>query len=83
MSDQQPHTAIEATGRVATDVVSGLKNQPMMLALVVLNVIGIAAAVWFLRELAADSRATKGELLQLVNYCIRAHTDSTPEIPGR
>jgi hypothetical protein len=39
-------SAVQATGQVASDVVSGIKNQPMMLAIVVLNVIGIGIAGW-------------------------------------
>lgn len=39
------------TGRVAVGVVEGLKAQPVLLALVVLNIVGIVAAVWFLSEL--------------------------------
>jgi hypothetical protein len=38
--------------KVAGEVVHGLKGQPIMLALLVLNSIGIGAACWFLSALA-------------------------------
>lgn len=37
---------IEAGGQVASDVVGGLKNQPGLLALIVLNLIGLVVAGW-------------------------------------
>lgn len=39
-----PQNVLQATGQVAGDVVGGLKNSPMLLAIIVLNVIGIALA---------------------------------------
>lgn len=37
--------------QVASDVVGGLRQQPMLLTLVVLNVVGLGTAAWFLRAL--------------------------------
>lgn len=38
----------EVSGKVATEVVKGLAAQPMLLALLALNGVGIGAAVWYL-----------------------------------
>jgi hypothetical protein len=43
--------------KVASEVVTGLKGQPVILGLLVLNSIGIAAAVWFLKALATAQGA--------------------------
>jgi hypothetical protein len=50
-----PQSTIQAAGQVATDVVAGLRQQPLLLGIVVLNVIGIAAALYFLNKLADAS----------------------------
>jgi len=76
MSDEpQPQTAIGATGKVASDIVGGLKGQPMLLGIVVLNVIGIAAALYFLNKIAdqADSRYQL-----LLRYCLEVSDDGRP-----
>jgi hypothetical protein len=65
-----PQSAIQATGQVAGDVVSGLKQQPMLLAIVALNLVAIVAAVWFLRDLNASSREFRNSLIQIVSKCI-------------
>jgi hypothetical protein len=52
MSDQPPpQSTFQVAGRVASDVVNGLKNHPLILGLIVLNVVGIVAAIWFLHNL--------------------------------
>ena len=63
----EPQSTVQAAGRVAEDVVSGLKNQPMLLAIVVLNIIGVFAALWFLNQIVttAHDRHT-----QLLRYCL-------------
>jgi hypothetical protein len=43
--------------RVASDVVHGLKGQPVILALLCLNSLGIGAACWFLSRLATAQGA--------------------------
>jgi hypothetical protein len=55
MSDP-PQGTIQAAGKVASDVVSGLKQQPAMLGLVIINIIGIAAALYFLSSLASIAK---------------------------
>ena len=39
---------MEITGKTATEVVKGLSGSPMLLALLVLNGVGITAAVWYI-----------------------------------
>ena len=68
MSEHEPQTAIAATGKVASDVVAGLHQQPMMLAIVVLNVIGIGAALYFLNKLSTESHE---RFSQLLSYCLK------------
>jgi hypothetical protein len=53
--------------KVAQDVVSGLKGQPVILGLLVLNSIGIGAAVWFLKALAT---AQGGRLDLILKSCL-------------
>jgi hypothetical protein len=48
--------------RVASEVVTGLKGSPLLLGLMVLNTIGVGAAVWFLSRLA-DAQGKRVELL--------------------
>jgi len=69
MPEDRPQSAVQATGQVASEVVSGLKQQPAMLAIVVLNVVVIVAAVWFLRELATSAKENMQRLLTIVERC--------------
>ena len=56
MTDQpQPQSTVQVAGQVAHDVVGGLQSQPLLLGIVVLNVIGIAAALYFLNLLATNN----------------------------
>ena len=65
MGVDPPRSAIEATGQVATEVVGGLKGQPMMLALIVLNVLGISVAGWFLGKLVDIQHENMVNLLKI------------------
>jgi hypothetical protein len=47
-----PQGTIQVAGQVASDVVTGLKQQPAMLSLVLLNMLGIGAALYFFHTLA-------------------------------
>jgi type IV secretory pathway TrbD component len=54
-------------------VVGGLKAQPLILGLVVLNAIGIGAAAWFLHDLAAAQTARYNQIFELVRMiCSRS-----------
>lgn len=48
---QLPQSTIQAASQLSGDVVSGLGRSPLMLGVVVLNIIGIVAAVYFLNLL--------------------------------
>lgn len=48
----EPQGTAQAVGRVVEEVVGGLRSSPVLLALMMLNVIGIGAACWFLSRLA-------------------------------
>lgn len=54
----------ERLSGVASDVVSGLKGQPFMLGLLVLNTLGIGAACWFLSRLATAQGARIDAILK-------------------
>lgn len=56
----------EEARRVASEVVSGLKSSPLLLGLVVLNAIGIGAAVWVLRSFASAQAARFNQMLELL-----------------
>jgi hypothetical protein len=52
--------------KVAGQVVNGLQNSPVLLALLVMNAIGIGAGVWFLAQLITLSK-TRWE--QIMTIC--------------
>lgn len=68
MTDQPPHppaqNVVQAVGHVAESVVHGLKQQPLVLSLIVLNFMGIAAGVWFLAALAEKQHERAMVLLE-------------------
>ena len=70
MADEPPHTVVEATGKAASDVVAGLKNSPALLSLVVLNVVGLALAMWFLTQLLTASHEHRDKMLALIEKCM-------------
>lgn len=53
--------------RAVESVINGLKSSPVLLALISLNIIGVGAALWFLRALAA-AQASRFDLL--LKYCL-------------
>jgi len=67
--------AVEEGGKVATEVVAGLGTQPLALALVVVNVLFLAAGVWFLHELSGARNADRVQqsdlLKQLTTYALQ------------
>src|SRR5262245_41525736 len=65
-SDQRPppQSTVQAVGRVADDVVGGLKSSPIILAIIVLNVILVAAALYFLNTLAENARTHREDLMK-------------------
>lgn len=56
MTDRPPpQSTVQAAGRVAEDVVAGLRTQPMLLGLIVLNIIALGVSVWFLDRLSGNA----------------------------
>ncbi len=74
----EPQSTVQAAGRVAEGVVSGLSAQPMMLAIIVLNIVGILAALWFLNQIVttAHDRHT-----QLLKYCLETRGPAPAATP--
>lgn len=76
MTDQRPppQNTIQAVGAAASDVVAGLKVQPMLLGLIVLNIIAVAAALWFLNRLVDHGQAKQKEdretMQQILAACL-------------
>lgn len=55
--------------KVASEVVNGLKASPVLLALLVLNAMGVGASLWFLTKLAA---AQSSRFDVLLRHCLKA-----------
>jgi hypothetical protein len=66
----RPSNIVQASGQLAAEVVSGLKGQPLMLAIIILNLIGIGAAVWFVNNLEERQHARSVELLKMIRECV-------------
>jgi hypothetical protein len=60
---------------VAREVVSGLKNTPMMLGMLVLNVAFLGAGIYFLLKFG-EANAARFELI--LNRCLPAAQESSP-----
>ena len=60
-----PTTTIQAAGQAVGDVTAGLGRTPLMLGIVVLNIAGILAAVYFLNVLIVGSMKHTNELLEI------------------
>jgi len=58
-----PQSTIQAAGRVAEDVVGGLQKAPIMLGVIVLNVILVGAALYFLSTLSENARKHREDLM--------------------
>lgn len=58
-----PQSSVQAAGQAATDVIGGLKQQPALLAVVTLNIVGIIAGVWFMSSLIETSRKNMERIL--------------------
>lgn len=60
-----PQNAVQAVSRGFDSVVTNLRDNPALLVLVILNVVGIAAALWFLQSLVANSSNNMKMLIAL------------------
>lgn len=72
---QPPQNTVQAAGQVASDIVGGLKAQPVLLTLVVLNMIAIGFAAWFLGKLADIG---KQNMHALIEACFDGKHPSVP-----
>lgn len=60
-----PISTMQLAGQASSDMIGGLGKTPLMLAVVVLNMIGIAAAVYFLNLLIAGQQVHLKALLDV------------------
>ena len=72
-----PQTTFQLVGQAATDVTSGVAKAPIMLGVLVLNILGIVAAVYFLNLLIAGQQRHLGNLLEIqtnnMNTILQVH----------
>jgi hypothetical protein len=66
-----PRGVVETTGQVASNVVTGLVGTPALLTIVVLNVVAICFAAWFLAKLADATTARSAQLMQMISDCMK------------
>jgi type IV secretory pathway TrbD component len=59
-----PNSPVQAAARIAESAIDGLKGSPLILAVLLLNAIGIGAALWFLTRLAAAQSARLDVILK-------------------
>ena len=60
---------IQATGKVATTVVEGLKAQPLALPLVVVNLLALGLVAFTLHEISKRSEARDLLITKLAQEC--------------
>jgi len=56
---------VEHVTKAMSEMMAGLKGSPTMLALIMLNMMGIGAALWFLKELASAQQARFDLLMKM------------------
>lgn len=76
MSSEPPRNVVEATGQVATSIVTGLVATPALLTIVVLNVVAIGVACWFLAKLADATASRTNVMMQLISDCMKERRQS-------
>lgn len=70
MGEQQPAGIVQASGRVAENIVSGLANTPVLLFIILLNVTMIVAAAYYLAKQEESRIATAMQITELLKLCI-------------
>jgi hypothetical protein len=64
---QLPQSTVQLAAQTSEAIISGISRTPLMLGVVVLNIIGIAAAVYFLNLLISGQQAHLKALLEVQN----------------
>lgn len=70
-----PNTVVQAGGQVATGVVDALRTAPVLMVVVLLNILMIAGAAYFLVSVASLLHAEK---MALIDRCLSPATRSPP-----
>jgi hypothetical protein len=70
-----PQSTIQAAGQAASDVIGGLKQQPILLAMVVLNALAVGVAIWFLRGLQESNTQRFEHMLTMIEKCMNGSFD--------
>lgn len=70
MSDHPPQSTVQAVGQAAESVISGLKQQPMLLGVILLNCAFLGTLAWFLSALVHRSGMTMDALHALIKSCL-------------
>jgi hypothetical protein len=60
-----PQTTVQLVGHATSELIGGVSRTPMMLAVLLLNVIGIGSAVYFLNLLISGQQAHLKALLEV------------------
>jgi sorbitol-specific phosphotransferase system component IIC len=71
MNAEPSRGIVETTGQVAQGVVTGLVGTPALLVIVVLNVIAIVGAGWFLSKVADNVAARTDRMMELIADCMK------------
>ena len=64
---EHPQNTTQAISEAATGVISGLRSQPAMLALVVLVIVATSLNYWFMRGLISEQHARSLALMQTMD----------------
>jgi hypothetical protein len=68
--DYAPST-VQAAGQAAESVIHGLKQQPALLALIVLNVVMLGSLFWFIGTVQEAGRTNREALMKMVERCLQ------------
>jgi hypothetical protein len=71
---------VATVGGAAVRIMSGLSGTPTLLVMVILNVVMIGAAAWFLSQQETTRERVTVELVRLITVCLE-HEKRRPEPP--
>lgn len=60
----------EGASKVASGTIEALKSQPLALALVVINVLFLAAGMWVLKRTADGTEQWRGMVQTMIRECV-------------